>query len=231
MTAELRIDFREPLPIFTLGSVALLPHAILRVHVFEDRYRQMVRRCLAAAGSGGVLDALPIALATTGGVPAHLREGVCVAKIVQVQALPDGRFNLVVHGVAGARITHLELPDGDRLYHQARCAPIVRSRPGLAKGVRRELGAALADPVLRRYSVMGRVCDVLSAAEVPPQAAIDLAGDAIVHRNDERYDLLVAEDCRRQGEIIWRQAQRMKEMALGTASQSHGRWPRGCSWN
>ena len=35
----------KPLPMFPLGTV-LFPHAVLPLHIFEERYRALVETCL-----------------------------------------------------------------------------------------------------------------------------------------------------------------------------------------
>ena len=41
----------EVIPVFPLPNVVLLPRAVLPLHVFEERYREMTRDVLRAAGS------------------------------------------------------------------------------------------------------------------------------------------------------------------------------------
>ena len=231
MAVELTVDFSEPLPIFALGSVAMLPHAAVPLHIFEPRYRQMVRDCLAAAGDRGLLHARAIALSSCHGSPLRLRDVACVGKLVQVQPLADGRFNVVLHGVTRARMTEVEPPDDERLYHRAMFEPMRPEDSGVARGVRRELHGVLADPTLRRFHMVDQVLGIVANAEIPAQAAIDVAGDALVHGDEDRYALLAAEDSRSQGTIIWEHVQRMRGLARAADRQSHGRWPRGASWN
>src|SRR6266404_4811804 len=61
------------LPLFPL-NVVLLPGADMPLHIFEPRYRQMVRDCLEAKSPFGVLLALPSGMAGTG----------CTAEILEV---------------------------------------------------------------------------------------------------------------------------------------------------
>src|SRR5260370_23602760 len=53
------------LPLFPL-NVVLLPGADMPLHIFEPRYRQMVRDCLEAKSPFGMLLALPNGMAGTG---------------------------------------------------------------------------------------------------------------------------------------------------------------------
>lgn len=154
-----------------------------------------------------------------------------MGKLVQVQSLADGRYNVVLHGVTRARMIQPEAPDGDRLYHQAMFEPMRPEDPGVARSVRRELHGALADPALRNFHIVDQVLGVVRNAEIPAQAAIDVAGDALVHGDAARYALLAAGDSRSQGMIIWEQVQHMRGLACAAVRQSHGRWPRGASWN
>jgi Lon protease-like protein len=83
-----------PLPMFPLGTV-LLPGAFLPLHVFEPRYRQLVQDCLAGTPEFGV--ALIERGHEVGGGDARFDVG-CVARIVEVGELPDGRYALATVG-------------------------------------------------------------------------------------------------------------------------------------
>jgi hypothetical protein len=93
------------------------------------------------------------------------------------------------------------------------------------------LHGALADASLRRFHMVEQVLGIVGNSEIPAQAAIDVAGDALVHGDEDRYALLAAGDSRSQGSIIWEHVQRMRGLARAADRQSQGRWPRGASWN
>jgi Lon protease-like protein len=117
------------LPLFPLHTV-LCPGVALPLHVFEDRYREMIRRCLADRTPFGVVlirngrevgevsEPIELALAMIG----------TEAEIREASRYSDGRFDLVAVGtrrfaldgvVAGqepylvGRVTPLEDPVGD----------------------------------------------------------------------------------------------------------------------
>jgi Lon protease-like protein len=75
---------------FPLGTV-LLPFAHLPLHIFEPRYRALVRDCLAGDGEFGVV--LIERGQEVGGGDARFAVGT-VARIVQTVELPDGRWLL-----------------------------------------------------------------------------------------------------------------------------------------
>jgi Lon protease-like protein len=88
------------LPVFVLPTV-LFPGALLPLHVFEPRYRQMAARCLETDKRFGVL----YHDAERSG-PFSLREGAvgCEAEIVQFQPLPDGRSLMLTQGLDRFRV-------------------------------------------------------------------------------------------------------------------------------
>ena len=97
-------------PVMTLPNATLFPQALLPLYIFEPRYQQMVSDCLDAAGQ--------IAMASFAGergkwqeayhAQPELRPAVCVGQIIQHEALPDGRHNILLHGVCRAKIVELD---------------------------------------------------------------------------------------------------------------------------
>jgi Lon protease-like protein len=85
------------LPLFPL-NVVLLPGADMPLHIFEPRYRQMVRDCLEAKSPFGVLLALPNGMAGTG----------CTAEILEVTSrYDDGRCDILTVGREPFRVVEL----------------------------------------------------------------------------------------------------------------------------
>jgi ATP-dependent Lon protease len=85
------------LPLFPL-NVVLLPGADLPLHIFEPRYRQMVRECLDTQSPFGMLLALPNGIAGTG----------CTAEILEVtKRYPDGRSDILTIGRSPFRVVQL----------------------------------------------------------------------------------------------------------------------------
>jgi Lon protease-like protein len=93
-------------PMFPLGSV-LLPGMVLPLHVFEDRYRALMRDCLAADRRFGVT--LIERGSEVGGGDIRAMAGT-IAEILQAEELPDGRFAIVAVGSHRIRVQEW-LPD------------------------------------------------------------------------------------------------------------------------
>lgn len=76
------------LPLFPL-EVVLLPGTPLPLHIFEPRYKEMIRECLANETPFGVIRAVENGIAEVG----------CTAEIITVtKEYPDGRLDLIAEG-------------------------------------------------------------------------------------------------------------------------------------
>jgi Lon protease-like protein len=93
-------------PIFPLAGALLFPRSQLPLHIFEPRYRAMVRDALASdrliamvqprdPGSRSGAD---------GELPPALFEVGCIGRIAACDELDDGRFNIVLEGLGRFRI-------------------------------------------------------------------------------------------------------------------------------
>ena len=87
----------DRIPLFPL-NVVLLPGATLPLHIFEPRYRQMVRRCVDEKSEFGVLLGLPKGIVRVG----------CTAQVTEVlKRYNDGRMDIITVGRSPFRITKL----------------------------------------------------------------------------------------------------------------------------
>ena len=84
----------QDLPMFPLGTV-LFPGAILPVHVFEERYRQLAEFCTSESSVFGVV--LIERGSEVGGGDTRAPVG-CLAEIIQHEQFEDGRWALVEMG-------------------------------------------------------------------------------------------------------------------------------------
>src|SRR5512140_3588772 len=96
------------LPIFPLPNCVLLPGGLLPLHVFEPRYRELTRDCLATHQLMGVARLRPGFEQTYYGRP-PVFERLGVGRIICSEELPDGRFALLLRGIARVEIAR-ELP-------------------------------------------------------------------------------------------------------------------------
>jgi uncharacterized protein len=90
------------LAIFPLTGAVLFPRMHLPLHIFEPRYRAMVSESLSRDRRIGMVQ--PRAQTNQKLALPPLYDIGCVGKIADVEALDDGRYNLVLEGVARFRI-------------------------------------------------------------------------------------------------------------------------------
>ena len=87
------------LPLFPLEDVVLFPHSMIPLHIFETRYRKMVRDVLGSNRLVAISLQLEKESLEDGNIP-RVANVASVGELVLAQELPDGRFNLVVRGRA-----------------------------------------------------------------------------------------------------------------------------------
>jgi Lon protease-like protein len=76
------------IPLFPLPLV-LFPHAILPLHIFEPRYKQMIRECIDSESRFGVILAGDRGIAKVG----------CTAEVTEItRQFDDGRMDIQVEG-------------------------------------------------------------------------------------------------------------------------------------
>jgi Lon protease-like protein len=98
----------EMLPLFPLGTV-LYPGMVLPLHIFEDRYRQLVRDLLAQPEPRrfGVIAIRKGRETGIDGVESLYDIG-CTATLRRVEEQDDGRFNVITVGTQRFRLLELD---------------------------------------------------------------------------------------------------------------------------
>ena len=97
-------------PIFPLAGALLFPRAQLPLHIFEPRYRAMVRDAIEGDRLIGLIQPRE-----TGEFTALFEIG-CLGRIVGFEELEDGRFNIVLEGLS--RFRNAGEVAADTLYRQ-----------------------------------------------------------------------------------------------------------------
>ncbi|MEO6218278.1 MAG: LON peptidase substrate-binding domain-containing protein [Sphingomonas sp.] len=90
------------LSVFPLPGALLFPGMHLPLHIFEPRYRAMISDSMARDRRIGMIQPRPGPLAT-GEAPGLFKIG-CVGRIAEFETSEDGRYNLVLEGIALFRI-------------------------------------------------------------------------------------------------------------------------------
>ncbi|HEY0254279.1 MAG TPA: LON peptidase substrate-binding domain-containing protein [Kofleriaceae bacterium] len=185
-------DTLAALPIFPLPNCVLLPGGLLPLHVFEPRYRELTRDCLAGHHYMGIARLRPGYEQTYYGQP-PVYERFGVGKIICSEELPDGRFALLLRGVARVELER-ELPN-ERSYRrvQARMLSDVEHDPDQAHGHHRQL-VSLCDRLAEVIEAGGPQLRELARSFDDPGMCADAIAAALVMDCDARQELLEAID-------------------------------------
>jgi hypothetical protein len=183
-------------PLFPLPGAILFPRSQLPLHIFEQRYREMVRDAIDGSGQIGMIQ--PLRLDDDNQAP--LFAVGCVGEIVSLEELEDGRFNIVLMGSNRFRL--VREADVDAAY---RCADVDVEAfdddepPPLSLGQRaevereaRRLGDAMGLAV--DWNAVNRLDDEMLVNAIAQVAPFDVgAKQALLEQAtlDGRADLLV----------------------------------------
>ena len=156
----------DELGLFPLGIV-LLPTEQLPLHIFEERYKELVDECLEQDGEFGLVYADDDGLRDLG----------TRARVVEVLTrFEDGRLNILVEG--GDRFRLVELTDG-RSFSTGLVTPI--------EDVEDSAEAAAVDEALRLFGLLREVTE--SEVDAPerelPQLSFALAGKVELPADDK----------------------------------------------
>lgn len=140
------------IPIFPLPLV-FFPQVLVPLHIFEERYRLMVKRCVDESASFGIVFIPPGSAEDE----STIRTVGVAARIVQFERLEDGRFNIVVAGEKRFRIKQFT---GNKPYWKAEIEFFEDSHDG-----DEELQENY-DEVLQRYLEVRRLAARLQGVDV-----------------------------------------------------------------
>jgi len=183
------------LPIFPLPGAILFPRSQLPLHIFEPRYREMVRDALDGQGRIGMVQPLG---PEEEGAPVY--DVGCVGEIVGVEELDDGRFNIVLLGSSRFRlIGEADLGTPYRNAEVDVAAFDDEEPPPLSLSLRAEvereakrLGDAMGLAV--DWTAVGKLDDEMLVNAIAQVAPFDVGAKQALLESptlDERADLLV----------------------------------------
>jgi len=113
-------DHPRTVGVFPLPHVVLFPEVSLPLHIFEPRYRALLRDALAGDGRIAMAVLKPGYEEDYEGCP-DVYPTACVGRIVEHEALPDGRSDLILRGEAVVRIERFV---SDAPYRSANVRPL-----------------------------------------------------------------------------------------------------------
>jgi hypothetical protein len=167
----------EQLPLFPLGTV-LFPGNTLNLHIFEERYRTMIAKCLEQSSPFGVVYLRSGDEVVEGRPVSRPAETASIGTIAQISAnvrLEDGRYLLNAVGVRRFRIQ----------YMLQRAPYMIAAVIGLPE----EGGPQVATAANELRAVYGRYWQAVAAASGAPVEIEDLPDDpaAMAYQLAERF--------------------------------------------
>jgi Lon protease-like protein len=240
-STTVQVNFAKPFPLFPLDSVVLLPHAMLRLFVFEARYRQMVDRVLDGSGqiAMAVFDGESWREQYEGAPP--IKPAVCLGQIARHERLPDGNYRIWLHGVCRARIVQEFAPDDQRLYRQAVLQPLGAQEidESTLEAERERLMDLLGKaPLSEVPTIKPLVAEVrereITGEPIPTPALLEVLGLSVLARLDEpglSYRLLEEADVHERARITEAALKRYERVLTSVRPQFDEDAPSGITWN
>lgn len=204
------------LAVFPLPSTVLFPGALMPLHIFEPRYREMMADVLASNRRIGIARLKPGFEANYQGRPPIFE--ICGAgAIVQETKRSDGRYDIVVRGIARVKLVE-ELPpvESYRRFRAERLYDAPDQRDGSIGAWQTKLGSLWEQ--LRPHLPAGArnlralVEGTRSAGEVADRVA-----EALIADPDDRQRLLEELD---PGERLSRLVSRLDEIVSALSPKS-----------
>lgn len=192
---EMEITLPDTVPVMTLPNVAFFPQALMPLHIFEPRYRKMLRDALASNRLFAVAG-LDARLAAEGGhfEPPHRVAAVGIIRACQKNA--NGTSNLLLQGLCRVRIEAIE---GDDPYRRIRIRALA-SEPGAPEeentALRGELARLIAQK-MRLEPASQDLTDFLAKVD-DPEAFVDLAAFSLCEDFTLKQQLLETLDVHRR---------------------------------
>jgi len=151
-------------PIFPLAGALLFPRTQLPLHIFEPRYRAMVRDALAGE------KLIAMVQPRDSSEPPALFEIGCLGRIVSSEELGDGRYNIVLEGMHRIRIAREAAVDTPYRQVDAECGAFrFEEEAALPIAQRADL-----ERECRRYAdVLGYIVDWQSVAQLDDQMLVN----------------------------------------------------------
>ena len=232
MEAESTLNFSEPVAVFPLPNCVLLPRAVLPLHIFEPRYRDMVADCLQESPY------IAMALLAPGyeekyythAAPIH--PIVCVGQIMRHEMLKDGRYNILLQGVTRARVL---VEDRSRMYRRARLEPLPATGTTdlhVCDSIRSRLLSTLSETPLAEVATECNWRQLTEAKDLPISDVVDYLANAVSGDIETARRFLEETDLSRRADML---LEAFREFVLHAAvscdSVTCRPWPRKTGTN
>ena len=186
-------------PIFPLSGVLLLPGVPLPLHIFEPRYRAMVRDALA--GDGYIAMIQPNGQRGEDPMNPPVFRTACLGKIVQSEAQDDGRYNILLRGICRLAIAEeLPLLDG---YRRVVADYLPFGHDMAVSSDPHSVDRAVLFPAIKRFLERRNLqANWDEAAKIPDEALVNSLSVACPFGPQEKQALLEAADVIKRAQLL-----------------------------
>jgi Lon protease-like protein len=184
-------------PLFPLPNLVFFPKTFLPLHIFEPRYRAMVKDASEDDRLIGMVLLKDGWEQDYEGTPPVHRIG-CAGKIIALESLPDGRYNLMLHGSYRFRI---ESEACDKAYREAQVRrPRDEDWNRVSNGILETLLESV-EAVADRPMISQELYALLGASDDPEQV-INLVSSELPFTEHEKQFLLEADSLEQQAKRL-----------------------------
>lgn len=125
-----RSELPERLPLFPLPTTVLFPGMRLPLHIFEDRYRQLVTDCILTGSPFAILLSTPSEVADSPSEPYRIGTA---ARIYEVERNSDGTMNISTLGGERIEVVEFDRKSKPYLVGKIRDFPLRASDPAVVE--------------------------------------------------------------------------------------------------
>ncbi len=202
-------------PLFPLPNGVLFPHLVLPLHVFEDRYREMMADTLAGDRLIALAMLRPGHDSDYETKAAPIYPTVCLGQIVVDEELEDGRYNIIVRGICRAQV--IDELDTDTHYRVGHLEPVKDVYPTATPNCWEDCRAKLIDAFHRRFPQLSSNVDLQRAVrdELSLGVLCDLLCSSLVLTPAESAEVLMEVDVRRRCHWLLNRLQPTQKCSAG----------------
>ncbi len=197
---EMEITVPDEVPVMTLPNIAFFPQALLPLHIFEQRYRHMLRDVLATNRLFAVAGLDQRQLSDDANAePAHRIAGIGMVRACQKN--DDGTSNLLLQGLARVEIAGII---SDAPYRRIRIRAL-SSEPGAPTSENERLRAELARLITLKLKLEASGARELAAflkTVADPETFVDIAAFNLCENPALKQKLLATLDVHRRLELF-----------------------------
>jgi Lon protease-like protein len=200
---EMEITLPDEVPVMTLSNVAFFPQALMPLHIFEPRYRQMLKDVLSSNRLFAVAGLNPLPTGEPDRFePPHRIASVGIVRACQKNG--NGTSNLLLQGLARVEVVEIL---ADEPYRRIRIRALASS-PGAPVDendrLRRELARLLSLKLRLAATDAAEMTDFLKTVD-DPETFVDIAAYSLCENPVVKQKLLETLDVNRRLQLFTQQ--------------------------